>query len=76
MMQGVLEIDFADFAVAVPAVLTLLVMPLAFSISEGIAVGFVVYAVLMLAIGRGREVTPLAYVLAALFMAHFVFRPA
>ncbi len=67
MMQGVLEIDFADFAVAVPAVLTLLVMPLAFSISEGIAVGFVVYAVLMLVVGRGREVTPLAYVLAALF---------
>ncbi len=64
MMQSVLEIDFQDFAVAVPAVLTLLVMPLAFSISEGIAVGFVVYAVLMLAIGRGREVTPLAYALA------------
>lgn len=76
MMQGVLEIDFQDFAVAVPAVLTLLVMPLAFSISEGIAVGFVAYAVLMLASGRGRQVTPLAYVLAALFLAHFVFRPA
>ena len=75
MMQGVLEIDFNDFAVAVPAVLTLLVMPLAFSISEGIAVGFVVYALLMLAIGRGREVTPLAYVLAALFLAHFIFHP-
>ncbi len=76
MMQGVLEIDFNDFAVAVPAVLTLLVMPLAFSISEGIAVGFVVYAFLMLAIGRGREVTLLAYVLAALFLVHFIFRPA
>ena len=76
MMQGVLEIDFKDFAVAVPAVLTLLVMPLAFSISEGIAVGFVVYAVLMLASGRGRQVTPLAYVLAVLFLAHFIFRPA
>lgn len=76
MMQGVLEIDFKDFAVAVPAVLTLLVMPLAFSISEGIAVGFVVYAVLMLGAGRGRQVTPLAYVLAALFMVHFLFRTA
>ena len=76
MMQGVLEIDFQDFAVAVPAVLTLLIMPLAFSISEGIAVGFVAYAVLMLAAGRGRQVTPLAYVLAILFLAHFIFRPA
>ncbi len=76
MMQSVLEIDFKDFAVAVPAVLTLLVMPLAFSISEGIAVGFVVYAILMLATGRGRQVTPLAYVLSALFLLHFVFRPS
>ena len=53
MMQNVLEIDFTDFAVAVPSVLTLLVMPLSFSISEGIAVGFVFYAILMLAAGRG-----------------------
>ena len=76
MMQGVLEIDFNDFAVAVPAVLTILIMPLAFSISEGIAVGFVVYALLMLCIGRGREVTVLAYVLSALFLLHFIFRQA
>jgi len=74
MMQGALEIDFGDFAVAVPAVLTILMMPLAFSISEGIAMGFVVYALLMLCIGRGREVTVLAYVLAGLFLLHFVFR--
>ena len=39
MMQNILEIDFKDFVVAVPSVLTLLVMPLSFSISEGIAVG-------------------------------------
>ncbi len=76
MMQGVLEIDFNDFAVAVPAVLTILIMPLAFSISEGIAVGFVVYALLMLCIGRGREVTVLAYILSALFLLHFIFRQA
>ncbi len=76
MMQSVLEIDFKDFAVAVPAVMILLVMPLSFSISEGIAVGFVFYAVLMLAAGRGRQVTPVAYVLAALFLAHFFFRQA
>ncbi len=76
MMQSITEIDFADFAVAVPAVLTVLVMPLAFSISNGIALGFVVYAVLMLATGRGRQVTPLAYVLSALFLVYFVFRPS
>ncbi len=76
MMQNVLEIDFKDFAVAVPSVLTLLVMPLSFSISEGVAVGLVFYVVLMLAAGRGRQVTPVAYGLAALFVLHFFFRPA
>ncbi len=76
MMQGILEIDFRDFAVAVPAVLTILMMPLAFSISEGIAVGFVVYSLLMLCVGRGREVTALAYILSALFLLHFIFRQA
>ena len=76
MMQSVLEIDFKDFAVALPPVMILLVMPLSYSISEGIAVGFVFYAVLMLAAGRGRQVTPVAYGLAALFLVHFFFRQA
>ncbi len=76
MMQSIVEIDFQDFAVAVPAVLTILVMPLAFSISNGIALGFVVYAVLMLATGRARQVPPLAYVLSILFVLYFIFRPS
>ena len=49
-------------------------MPLTFSISEGIAVGFFVHALLMLGLGRGREVSWLAYGLAALFAVHFVTR--
>ncbi|OAI42652.1 guanine permease [Verrucomicrobia bacterium SCGC AG-212-E04] len=74
MMQGVREIDLADFATAVPAVLTMLVMPLSFSISEGIAVGFVAYVLLHLGLGRIKEVSVLAYVLAALFLLHFLTR--
>ncbi len=74
MMQGVSEIDLSDFATAVPAVLTMLIMPLTFSISEGIAVGFVVYVLLHLGLGRFRQVSPLAYVLAGLFMLHFLMR--
>ena len=74
MLQSITEIDWKDFAVAVPAGLTILTMPLAFSISEGIAVGFIVYALLMLGLGRGREVSWLAYVLAAVFALHFVTR--
>ena len=75
-MPAVFELRSLRSRILVQVVLTLLVMPLAFSISEGIAIGFVVYAVLMLASGRGRQVTALAYVLAILFLAHFVFRPA
>lgn len=73
MMQSSAELDLRDFAKAVPAVITMLVMPLAFSIAEGIAVGFVVYVAFMAGCGRGREVSPLAYVLGALFLAHLIW---
>jgi AGZA family xanthine/uracil permease-like MFS transporter len=74
MMQSVTEIDWQDFAIAVPALLTILVMPLAFSISEGIAVGFFVYVLVMLGLGRGRQISWLAYFLAIVFAAHFLTR--
>ncbi len=74
MMQSVAELDLRDFSKAVPAVITMLAMPLTFSIAEGIALGFVVYVSFNLLTGRARQVTPLAYVLAALFLAHLVFR--
>jgi adenine/guanine/hypoxanthine permease len=74
MMQSVAELDLRDFSKAVPAVITMLAMPLTFSIAEGIALGFVVYVSFNLLTGRSRQVTPLAYVLAALFLAHLVFR--
>ncbi len=73
MMQSAAELDLRDFAKAVPAVVTMLVMPLAFSIAEGIAVGFVVYVAFMAGCGRHREVSPLAYVLGVLFLAHLIW---
>ena len=74
MLQGVTEIDWKDFPVAVAAGLTILAMPLTFSISEGIALGFLVHALLMLGLGRGRELSLLTYLLTALFVLHFIFR--
>ncbi len=74
MMQSITEIDWKDFLAAVSAGITILAMPLTFSISEGIALGFFVHALLMLGIGRGREVSWLTYVLAGLFALHFVVR--
>jgi len=48
-------------------------MPLAYSISEGIALGFIIYVGVMLGIGCAREVSALAYLLALLFLAHYIF---
>jgi AGZA family xanthine/uracil permease-like MFS transporter len=74
MMQSVVELDLRVFAKAVPAVLTIALMPLTFSISEGLAIGFVIYAAFQLGIGRAREVSLTAWILAALFLVHLVLR--
>lgn len=74
MMQGIEELNCRDFLTAAPAFLTILIMPLAFSISEGIGIGFIAYVGIRLLAGKGRDVSPFAYVLAALFLAHFVIR--
>lgn len=74
MMQSTAKLDLGDFAKAVPAVLTMILMPLSFSISEGLAIGFMAYVGLMVGIGRGREVTVIGYILALIFVLHVLFR--
>jgi AGZA family xanthine/uracil permease-like MFS transporter len=72
MLRGVTRIDFADPPAALASYLTLLAMPFTLSITEGIATGFIAYAVLMPAAGRAREVHPLLYAFAALFVLRYV----
>lgn len=74
MMQTLVELDLRDFRTAVPAVVTIIAMPLTFSIAEGIALGFVVYVLLNLLTGRARSVTPLAWLMGVLFLLHLLFR--
>lgn len=74
MMQSIAELDLRDFIKAFPAIITVMLTALAFSISEGLAVGFVLYVGLMVGVGRYREVPITAYILAALFFLHFCFR--
>jgi AGZA family xanthine/uracil permease-like MFS transporter len=74
MMQSTAKLDLSDFAIAVPAVLTMVLMPLSFSISEGLSIGFVAYVGMMVGIGRGREVTFIAYLLAVVFLLHMLVR--
>ncbi len=72
MMASVLrEIDFSDFSVALPVVLTVAVMPLSYSIANGIGVGFIARAVLHAASGKAREISPLLWIVAVGFLLYF-----
>jgi AGZA family xanthine/uracil permease-like MFS transporter len=73
MIRAVTHIDFSDAPAACASFVTVVAMPFAFSITEGIAFGFITYALLMLATGRGREVHPLLYVCAVLFVLRYAF---
>jgi AGZA family xanthine/uracil permease-like MFS transporter len=73
MMSGVARIAWKDPTEAIPAFLTIVIMPLAVSITDGIAFGFIAYAILKLAAGRGRDVHGLVYLFAALFVARYLW---
>lgn len=74
MMQGVASLDLRDFVRAAPCILTIILMPLTFSISEGIALGFIAYCGVNLLAGRARHISVAAWVLAAFFLAHLLTR--
>lgn len=71
MVRSVRDIDWDDFTEALPAFLTLVLMPLTFSITDGIAFGFISYALLKLVTGRAREAHWLIYLFAVLFAIRY-----
>jgi AGZA family xanthine/uracil permease-like MFS transporter len=73
MVSAVVEINFDDLTEAIPAYLCLMSMPLMYSISEGIAVGFISYVVIKVFTGKAKDVTPLMYILAILFVLKYIF---
>jgi len=73
MMQSAAKIEWSDFSESVPAFLVLAGIPLAYSIADGLALGFIAYPVIKLFSGRGREVNCLMYVLAVVLALYFVF---
>jgi AGZA family xanthine/uracil permease-like MFS transporter len=74
MMQGVVDLELRDFIRAVPSILTIVLMPLTFSISEGLALGFIFYCGLMLLAGRWREVSLTGWILGVIFLLHLLTR--
>jgi adenine/guanine/hypoxanthine permease len=73
MLATITEIRWSDPLTAVPAFLTLILIPLTYSIANGLGFGIIAWAVLHLAAGRIRKKDWLLYVLAALFLARFVY---
>ncbi len=71
MMASVMRIDFNDFTEAMPAFLTIIFMPLAYSIADGIAFGFIAFPIVKLVAGRGKEVHWLLYILAVISLVPF-----
>ena len=71
MMTGVRNIEWDDPTESIPSFLTIVIMPLAVSITDGIAFGFIAYATLKLATFRHREAHALVYIFAALFLARY-----
>lgn len=73
MVSTVLKVDFEDLTEAVPAYLCFLAMPLMYSISEGIAIGVISYVLIKVFTGKAKQVKPLMYVLAVLFVCKYIF---
>ena len=73
MISAVAEIEWTDPMVAVPAFLTLITIPLTFSIANGLAFGITSFALLRLLRGRARRQDWMLYVLAALFLLRFLY---
>lgn len=71
MMSPILEIDLNDFTESIPAFLAIIMMPLAYSIAEGIVFGMLSYVLLKSLTGKSKEVSPLMYIIAVLFILKF-----
>ncbi|MDN6259310.1 MAG: NCS2 family permease [Corynebacterium sp.] len=75
MMAQVADIDFTRFEVALPAFLTIVIMPYTYSIANGIGMGFIACVVMYLVTGRAKELHWLMYLVAALFVVFFGIDP-
>ena len=73
MIQNVQKIDWRDYSESVPAFLTMIGIPLSYSIADGLALGFISYPVIKLFSGKGRDIVWLTYPLAIVLMVYFIF---
>ncbi len=75
LMSQIRHIDFSDLTIAVPAFLTMVLMPFTYSITNGVGAGFISYVVLKAATGKGRQVHVLMWIVAIVFAVYFAIEP-
>ena len=75
MMMQVKNIDWDDMEVALPAFLTIVLMPFTYSITVGIGAGFLAFVLIKIVLGKMRAVHPLMWIVAALFVVYFAIEP-
>ena len=73
MMGGMAHIEWKEHTESIPAIVTAIMMPLTFSVADGIALGFITYVVMKLFTGKHSDISLSLYALAAIFVAKFVF---
>lgn len=73
MFDAVGKVDFEDMTEVLPAFITILMMPLTYSIAEGIVLGMLSYTFLKVLSGRYRDLNPVMYVLSLLFILKYIF---
>lgn len=73
MMSNVADLDWDDFTEIFPAFVTMIAMPLTYSISHGIALGFIIYPLVKLLTGQGEKVNWLVYLLGIVFVGYFIW---
>ncbi len=74
MMTEIVNINFKDFTEAFPAFISIIGMPLTYSIATGLGLGFTSYTLIKILSGRGREIHWMMYIIAAIFTINFVLR--
>jgi len=72
MMRPVLHIDFIHFRTGMPCLVTMIMMPFTSSISEGIVLGMLCYIIVKVCTGEGKKLSPVMYILGALFVLKYV----
>jgi len=75
MLTQVTGIDWKNYEVAIPAFLTITLMPFTYSITAGIGAGIIAFVLIKLAVGKARAVHPLLYGTAVLFVVYFLQGP-